>query len=53
MQTKVEIGNQGFWLDQPEVTRLEVLLLLGYGPREAISHILIERGAKKCKCQLT
>lgn len=44
MQTQVTIGNEVFWLDRPEVTRLEVLRLLGYSARKAVEIILNERG---------
>lgn len=50
MQTKVEVGSERFWLDQPEVTRLEVLRLLGYSAREALDQILRER---RNLCQTT
>jgi hypothetical protein len=44
MQTKVVIDEDIFWLDQPEVTRLEVLRLLGYSAGESVNQILNERG---------
>lgn len=44
MQTKVTIGSDSFWLDQPEVTRLEVLRLSGFSNRKALEIILNERG---------
>jgi len=44
MQTKVEIDNEVFWMDQIEVTRLEVLRLIGYTPEGALTQILNERG---------
>ena len=44
MQTKVTIGPDSFWFDRPEVTRLEVLRLLGYSARKAVEIILNERG---------
>jgi hypothetical protein len=44
MQTKITIESESCWLDRPEVTRLEVLRLIGYTPEGALTQILNERG---------
>jgi hypothetical protein len=50
MQTKITIESESCWLDRPEVTRLEVLRLLGYTARKALDQILKER---RILCQAT